>query len=53
VEDFIEAGVVCPVCGSSRVSQRDYDPSELREWYQCSDCGTWYDEEGNVDTWEE
>ena len=53
MEDFIEAGTVCPACGSNRISQRDYDSSELKEWYQCSDCGTWYDEEENIDNREE
>ena len=39
----------CPKCYCEYIDQADYDPSTYDEWYQCSQCGTWYNREGEID----
>jgi len=39
---------VCPSCGSEDVDMEDYDGGI--NYYHCSKCGIWYDENGIEDS---
>jgi len=39
----------CPKCNGDRIDQVSSEDRGTIEWWHCYDCGTWYNEEGEIE----